>query len=55
VLGQLHKGPDRALSPAAFIWRCSVPGGGYGIQPTWGDGHSSGIFTFDYLRKLAAG
>jgi DUF971 family protein len=55
VLGQLHKGPDRALSPAAFIWRSSVPVGGYGIQPTWGDGHSSGIFTFDYLRKLAAG
>jgi len=54
VLGQLHKGPDRALSPAAFVLRSWIAVGGYGIQPTWGDGHSSGIFSFDYLRKLAA-
>lgn len=26
--------------------------GGYAIQPQWGDGHASGIYTFDYLRKL---
>lgn len=54
VLGQLHKGPDRALSPAAFAWRSWIAVGGYGIQPTWGDGHSSGIFSFDYLRRMAA-
>lgn len=27
--------------------------GGYGIQFFWGDGHSSGIYTFAYLQKLA--
>jgi DUF971 family protein len=27
--------------------------GGYGIQPVWADGHDSGIYSFDYLRKLA--
>ena len=27
--------------------------GGYAIQPFWADGHSSGIFTFAYLQKLA--
>ena len=27
--------------------------GGYGLQPRWGDGHSTGIYSFAYLRKLA--
>ena len=26
--------------------------GGYAIQPIWGDGHASGIYTFDYLRRV---
>ena len=28
--------------------------GGYAIQPTWGDGHCTGIYSFQYLRRLAA-
>ena len=26
--------------------------GHYAIRITWGDGHSDGIFTHEYLRKL---
>ncbi|GAB4317708.1 MAG: DUF971 domain-containing protein [Phototrophicales bacterium] len=26
--------------------------GNYAIQPVWGDGHSSGIFTWEYLWKI---
>lgn len=26
--------------------------GGYALQPTWGDGHGTGLFTFPLLRKL---
>ena len=26
--------------------------GGYALQPQWGDGHSSGIYSFTYLRRL---
>ena len=26
--------------------------GNYAIQPTWDDGHSTGIYTWDYLRRL---
>jgi DUF971 family protein len=26
--------------------------GNYAIQPIWDDGHSTGIYTWDYLRKL---
>jgi DUF971 family protein len=26
--------------------------GGYALQPRWGDGHSSGIYSFTYLRRF---
>ncbi len=26
--------------------------GGYAFQPTWGDGHATGLYSFRYLRKL---
>jgi DUF971 family protein len=26
--------------------------GGYALQPHWADGHGSGIYSFEYLRKL---
>jgi DUF971 family protein len=29
-----------------------VPVGSYGIQFTWGDGHNTGIYTYEYLRSL---
>ena len=54
IMGVLHKGPDQALPPVAFEWRGFAAVGGYGIQPVWGDGHSSGIFSFDYLQRVAA-
>jgi DUF971 family protein len=28
--------------------------GGYALQLFWGDGHSTGIYSFDYLRRLDA-
>ena len=28
--------------------------GGYALQLYWGDGHSTGIYTYDYLRRLGA-
>ncbi len=28
--------------------------GGYALQLYWGDGHSTGLYTFDYLKRLDA-
>jgi DUF971 family protein len=28
--------------------------GNYALNPTWADGHQTGIYTFDYLRRLCA-
>ena len=27
--------------------------GGYALQPRWADGHSTGIYSFQYLRRLS--
>jgi DUF971 family protein len=52
ILGHLHKGPDQALTPAAFQLRSLLRVGTYAVQPIWADGHATGIYSFDYLRKL---
>lgn len=53
VMGQLHKGPESRLLPSSFEVLRLAHVGGYAIQPTWGDGHASGIYPYDYLRRLS--
>ena len=52
VMGNVYKNPTRPLPPQAFLLRGIEPVGGYALQPVWGDHHSSGIFSFEYLRRL---
>jgi len=53
ILGNLHIGPAVALPPTAFELVRFTTIGTYAIQPVWADGHASGLFSFDYLRKVA--
>ena len=53
VMGNLYKNPDRPLSADAFRLIRVERVGGYAVQPVWADGHASGIFSFDYLRRIA--
>jgi len=53
ILENLYKGPEQPLTPAAFQLRRVVNVGGYAIQPIWADGHATGLFSFDYLWRLA--
>ena len=53
VLGNLHKGPIKPLTPASFHLRQIQTIGSYALQPTWGDGHNTGLYAFEYLRKIA--
>ena len=53
IMGNLYKSPDKPLTPAAFqLVRISLVGG-YAVQPLWGDGHGTGLFAFDYLKRVA--
>ena len=55
IMGQLYKGPEKPFTPQAIKLLRIVNIGGYAIQPVWADGHATGIYSFDYLRRLAEG
>ena len=52
VLGRISR-PKVNYTPASFDLAAFVPVGGYALQFRWADGHSTGIYSFDYLRRLA--
>ncbi len=55
VMGHLHRGPEQALTDRSFELRALNRVGTYALQPVWGDGHATGIYSFDYLNRLGAG
>jgi len=54
IMGNVYKAPPKPLTPLAFQLREINYVGGYALQPRWGDGHNSGLYSFDYLQRLAA-
>jgi len=54
IMGNLYKNPEQKLTAAAFQLIRLIRVGGYAIQPVWADGHSTGIYSFDYLQRVAA-
>jgi DUF971 family protein len=53
ILGNVYKNPDPVLTPKAFELVHIEMVGGYAVQPVWADGHSTGIYSFDYLKRVA--
>jgi DUF971 family protein len=53
ILGNVYKNPEAALTPKAFELVRLTGVGGYAVQPVWADGHSTGIYSFDYLKRVA--
>ena len=52
IMGNLYKGPDRPLSPQAFQLVRVENVGGYALQPVWADGHTTGLYSYDYLKRV---
>ena len=53
VLGNISR-PNVSYTPQSFELRSWELVGGYAIQPTWGDDHRTGIYSYQYLRRLGA-
>ncbi|MDP9291864.1 MAG: DUF971 domain-containing protein [Verrucomicrobiota bacterium] len=53
VLGRVAR-PGVAKAASSKIRSYEIVGG-YAFQPTWEDGHNTGLYTFALLRRLAAG
>ena len=51
VLGKVAR-PNMTHSPEGFQLTGFDIVGGYALQPRWADGHSTGIYSFTYLRRL---
>jgi DUF971 family protein len=53
IAGNVYKGPPQQLNDRSFQLAHIANVGSYAIQPVWADGHSTGIYPFDYLRRVA--
>ena len=51
VLGNIER-PEVTYTPASFELRGYQLVGGYALQPTWGDGHGTGLYSFAFLKRL---
>ena len=52
IMGNLHKGSPEPLEPESFRILELSRVGSYALRPVWADGHSTGLFSFDYLQQL---
>ena len=52
VLGNIMR-PNVSYSANSFELAGFEIVGGYAIQPRWGDGHGTGIYSFQYLRRIS--
>jgi DUF971 family protein len=46
--------PDAHIGENGFKLLRMEQVGGYALQLFWGDAHSTGIYSFDYLKRLSA-
>ncbi len=53
VLGNLAR-PSVSYTDKSFELMGWQLVGGYALQPRWADGHSTGLYAYEYLRRLAA-
>jgi DUF971 family protein len=53
VLGNIAR-PDVSYTASSFELLGWEMIGGYALQPRWADGHSTGLYSFAYLRRLTA-
>ena len=52
IFGNLYKNPAKPLTEASTRLRRLSHVGGYALQPLWEDGHGTGLFSYEYLRKI---
>jgi len=55
ILGNLYKNPEKPYATNAFQLVRLNRIGGYAVLPVWADRHDTGIYSFEYLRRIADG
>lgn len=54
VLGVVHRPAPKPLVAQSFTMSTYGLVGGYGFQPRWADGHGTGIYSWEYLHRIAS-
>ena len=54
VFGNIYKGPPQIMNEKSYHIKGFQPVGYYAIRPFWKDGHSDGIYSYEYLKKLCS-
>jgi DUF971 family protein len=53
TVGRQHFHPPQPIyAPESFQLKTIERVGSYALRPVWKDGHASGFFAFEYLRRL---
>jgi len=52
IMGNVYKNPPKPLTANAFRLVRIANVGGYAVQPVWADGHSTGMFSYEYLKRV---
>lgn len=53
VLGHVIR-PNVSYHAQSFELRSWELVGGYAVRPTWSDGHNTGLYSYQYLKRLGA-
>ncbi len=53
ALGNMYVGPPQQMTQQSYQLQKLQPVGYYGLRPFWADGHATGIYTVELLKKLA--
>jgi len=54
IFGKTYRAPERAYGVGAFEVARFLPVGGYAVQLVWRDGHNTGLYTWEWIRRVAA-
>lgn len=53
IMGNVYKNAPKPLAANAFELQSLNKVGGYALRPQWSDGHNTGLFSYDYLQRVA--
>ncbi len=53
ITGAVHKGPAIPLTGHSFQLVRLDRVGNYAVQPVWADGHATGLYSWDQLKRVA--
>ena len=53
IFGNIYRVPKQNLNKNSFMLRGIQPVGYYALRPYWEDGHHSGIYSFEFLRRIS--